>query len=322
MALNFSMNAGEPIQFSKEKQNDSSREEAGRFNGISSKLFRAYRPGDAVSGGDPLVSKSPLPFPAAPNPPVSNKRNDDLLDKQKNWIFVSPKDDKKADTNPFGTEESSLEEKKGVVGKFLEKPSLDRKSAGQVSESTRHSDELLGAFRPYGLGNRDENAENKDDSRAPVGSLQPQVLERSLANREGSEKSRLSEFWRDQFGPDANKLRAEKQSQLRQFENLFAPPNSSVVTSGTFGSVSEQNNFGIQSVRPLEGVGSRFNPNLPSAYSDSLRGTPNRILGSSTLPTPDINSRVFGASPLPRTSLEPVRSVSQPAVLPVPKRHF
>lgn len=287
-----------------------------------SKYFRPYRPGETVSGSDIFNSKAtPVLPPQAPSPPPSSSRSRELLDRQRNWIFLDG-DEKKPDATKeaLGVEGSSLEPRKSVITRFLE-----NKSGGETKTNLGETGEINSSLSAQPLTSSLkswEKNETQDDPRRSS-SLQPLPLERNLIGNV-AEKARSADLWRERFGVGAAQAREEKEAESRAFLDLFNSRSGVPAASGGITGLSDQNNFGGQPVNP----GNRgFGPApVSSGFTSSLdpfKEAPRRPLGgASVLTEPSFTSPAFGARPAPVLQQEAVKSVAQPAVLPFPKRSF
>jgi len=300
---------GEPIQFSNTDQKPDATQE--KKNSILQ--FRAYRPSQSVSRAPGIDEHTPMPAVPPPVVPSSrtSRQNQELLDRQKNWIFASPEDEKKTDSieDALGIDEFSLddEKSKSVVTKFLEnKQSKDSKSSDTKSNGwDKDQKKQFGGPQTFGLGNEKQN-QNGD-------SLQPDSLEKNF-NEPAMRELSLRALWKEQNGPGAEKMRDDKQIRMNEFQSLFnaqgAPP-----VGGGFNT--------LQSANPLSAPGDSFNRS-PTSFKapEPFRNIPRPVAGIGVSAPPDINTRVFGQSAARVPVPEPPRSIQQPGVLPVPKRRF
>lgn len=311
-------NADEPIYSTNSVKKSEST--ASEIQNQSSRFFRAYRPGETISGPNIFSPRAPGVVPRQGPPPSSSKRDDDRLDRQRNWIFLS-RDEKKPDPTKeaFGVEDSSLEGRKSVVTRYLEnKPASDLKT--NLGEKNELNPSLNSQPLTSGL-NSSVNNEMQNDPRR-TGSLQPQPLERNLTGS-AAERAKFSDLWRERLVGNQNQAREEKEAESKAFLNLFASRNSAPSSSGIT-ALSGQNNFGVQLVTPGERGSDRpSNPNAFTSSLDPFREAPRLpVGGSSILTEPTFSSRVFGPAPAPVLKQDAAKSVAQPAVLPFPKRHF
>ncbi len=300
----------EPIQFSNE--NPKPKAEAPALEKSKTlKFLRPYRPSNPFS--ESISLKSPSVTPAAPQPgsAPTNKRDDELLDRRRNWIFALPNDEKKSGLadETFGVNGTTLGDakSKGVVNRFL----TDKREKGSIAADGKKEKELGQPI--FGLGSEKETESKK-------GNLSQQEMRVREFSSSTAGQSKLSEFWREQQGSNAERLREEKQTRMKEFESLFGSPSSGTKSSGA-NLLDGQNNLGLQAATPSR-ASDRFNGNASSGSSDLFKTAPNSALGVSTAPRPDVNARVFGAS-APKASVpEPAKPVRQPAVLSIPKRRF
>jgi hypothetical protein len=337
--------AGEAIEFSGSQQKPGTNKTEQPVTGnlqsdFSSKIFRVYRPGETVSISDFLRPKPSLQTPQPVPPPSRSKRDEDLLDRQKNWMFLSPKDEDKSESAEDAlnvNQQNPFEPKKNALDRFLE----------TKSGSSLNGDKTFSAAPDFGgnsFGARNENGtslvpqvlfENpKNDkafSKLQVNSLQPQVLDRNSFDN-SSEKSRINNLWQNQFSQEAVRRRQEQQAQMKEFEGLFSSEvnsDSSAVSQNGYNIISSENLFGIQKTTTPNQRPDSFSSSAAASYSDPFKASfdtmsklPSAVLGSSTITSPGANSRQFSDPPPAQKSLEPVQSISQPAILPFPKRHF
>ncbi len=309
----------EPIQFSGgSKKSDEGKKTAENqkppsSTSLSSKLFRPYRPLQSVTG---LGTFNPQPFITAPQAPTAplGKHDGEALDRQKNWIFLRPDDEKKSDLTgkALGVRNNSLEPKKSVLTKFLEnKPVNDTKEdSDDKAEQAKSLKELL--FGP-------DNEKTKREGQS-IGSLQPQLLERDSRSLTISDKPSLADFWNDQNSPKANRLREEKDANMKQFESFFSQNVPASIAPG-FGVINGQNPLTAQ---PLTSVGpglERFNSSAPLGSLDAVKAAA-RSSSPAIAALPDVNNRLFGAGASSTRTPDIARPVAQPATLPFPKRHF
>lgn len=284
-----------------------------------SKFFRAYRPGETISGSDIFKPNAPI-TPPRQNPPSSTKRDEDLIDRQKNWIFLS-RDEKKPDATKevLGVEDLSFEGRKGAIARFLEnKPESDLKTnVGAKNEiNPGLTSQPLNSGLTSGLSEETQNDPRRSSS------LQPQPLERNLDGND-AERARFSDLWRERYGINSSQAREDKEAEAKAFRDLFSP--RSAATPGTgLTTLTGQNNFGVKLVTPDERGSTRpSNPNEFTSSLDPFKEAPRRpVGGSSILTEPSFTSRAFGPTAAPVLKTEAAKSVSQPAVLPFPKRRF
>jgi hypothetical protein len=269
--------------------------------------FRAYRPSDSISGSPRVNEHLPTPtVPVAP-PSRSSRQNQELLDRQKNWIFASPESEKKSDSakGAFGVDESLLDDEssKSVVTKFLE--NRESKDAKTRANEARDKDQRNGLSDSKVLGAWNDK-QNQDGN-----SLQQESFQKRFAEP-GPRELSLSGLWREQNNPSSDKAREEKRIQMNEFRNLFS--SQPVSSSGP-------NNPGLQPTDPFTSGGARYSTPFKTA-PEAVRSLPRAGGGASAATTPNINTRVFGPSAAPAPATQTPRFAPQPSVLPIPKRRL
>lgn len=315
----------EPIQFSNEKkpaESSSSQKESGAVQEkvSTSKFFRPYRPADTVSGSMSAPFSDPMMQPqSSPPPSRTSKKNEELMDRRRNWIFAQPGDDAKKGTaeEALGLDDFTSGGKKSqtMIGRFLENKKsddsklngLDRQRPGELKELGFQSD----ADHSEKPMKKEETKEAKAEP-ATQAALRAQAL-----SGFGAEQPRLAEIWMEQHGPDAKRIREQKQVMMNEFESLFGAAKQTAPAANGFG----QGNIGVQPISTLT-TGPGLSP-LPAAsqiaeQSRSVRAV--SVSGGSSLP--DVNSRLFGPSSVATPLPPPQRVESQPVNLPFPKRPF
>lgn len=272
--------------------------------------YRAYRPGDSIFKSSSVNLPSPtVPIPAPP--PHSSRKDLELLDREKNWIFVLPGDDKKSDATEdiLGTDKTFDNGKsKSVITKFLENrggegTSLDAKANGFKEQRLKD----FGASPAFNLGNQKQIG--------PEALSQPGARPENLFGASGP-PSGLVERWQELHSPRAEKMREEKRVQMNEFEGLFSSQSLANVNGNPL-----QNNLNSQAGTVSSSALDPFNRNTPPA-SDAFRNPARPMAGASLSTEPNINTRVFGSPVAAAPAAEPVRRIQQPAILPIPKRHF
>ncbi|MEO5801993.1 MAG: hypothetical protein ABIR24_00565 [Verrucomicrobiota bacterium] len=223
---------------------------------------------------------------------------------------MTPENEKKADSaeEVLGIDENALDgQSKSIVTQFLENKKSNDSKAGEANEWDKDQKKQFGKEKNFGLGNE---RQNRND-----GSLQPNSEEKNFGGPR--EELSLPQLWRDQHSPRAEKMREEKQVRMNEFQGLFKSQSVAPVPQG----FNAQNNLNLQSGGSPSGSGVSFNRSAPTPYN-SVKNPPRAPAGVSPLGLPNINTRVFGQSAAPIAVPEPVRSASQPAVLPLPKRRL
>ncbi len=277
----------------------------------SSKIFRPYLPSNPFSDASEFAPP-PSSLPTAPprGAPFSSKRNEERIDRQKNWIFASPdKPEESASVEElFGAGGMMNERKsKGVVNDFL--------TRGRENVLKNQDDKEWDVFNlptDYGLGNEQVKSAN------PLS--RGEILDRYREqNRSGFsvEQNKLSQRWREQTS--SARAREDRQTSMQDFENLFHPSESAAMKgNGLFG--LDQNNLGSPAASASRGVPDRFNPGAPNSSSDPFRSGPRGVASAGITERPDVNTRVFGSSVNPLPKEEVRKPERQPAVLNIPKR--
>ena len=316
----------EPIQFSNEKkpaESSSSQKESGAVQEkvSTSKFFRPYRPADTVSGSmtapflDPMIQ-----LQSSPSPSRTSKQNEELMDRRRNWIFAQPGDDAKKGTaeEALGIDDFTSGGKKSqtMIGRFLEnKKSDDSKLNGLDRQRPGELKELGFQFD----ADRNEKKIKKEETKEAKGEPATQAALRAQAlSGFGAEQPRLVEIWMEQHGPDAKRIREQKQVMMNEFESLFGAAKQTAPAANGFG---QGNNLGVQPISTLT-TGPGLNP-LPAASQIAEQSRSVRAISVSGGPTlPDVNSRLFGPSSVATPLPPPQRVESQPVNLPFPKRPF
>ncbi len=315
----------EPIQFSTEKkpvESSSSKKESGAVEDKTgtSKFFRPYRPADTVSGSMDTPFSAPMTQPQSSPPPFrSSKQNEAMMDRRRNWIFAQPGDDVKKGTaeEALGIDDFTSGGKKSqtMIGRFLEnkKPDdsklngMDRHRPGELKELGFQSE----------VGFNEQKFQNEEPKETKPGVVTPSALRAQSLSGFGAEQSRLAEIWMEQHGPDAKRIREQKQVMMNEFESLFGSAKQTTPIANGLG----QGNIGVQPILPLA-PGSGLNP-LPAASQIAEQSRSARALSASGTPTlSDVNSRLFGPSSVATPLPAPQRVESQPIILPFPKRRF
>jgi hypothetical protein len=198
---------------------------------------------------------------------------------------------------------------KSVLTKFLEnKQPVDATSPeANVKAFNKNDSKNFAGPQIFGLGNEKRNG--------PGTGGQPVTRPENSMGSSGAPLS-LSERWQEIHGPRAEKAREEKRVRMNEFEKLF---NSQSSVSGNGGLTTLQNNLGLQPTTPVASELDSFNRNAPSS---GLRPPARPLSGASSSAQPGINTRVFGSTTTVAPAPEPPRTVTQPAVLPIPKRRF
>lgn len=286
--------------------------------------FRAYRPADSifnssgVQGPDP--GAIPIPRPSAPS---ISRQDSERLDREKNWIFLRPGDEKQQTVEELlGVAMPTIDDgkAKGLVEKFLENKQTPEPSRSNKS-GTMNFLFSNGSTVPV-FGTRQNSAFGNN----PVSGLRAwdqsvSGWEAPTGNNGGGQMS-LAERWQALHQPGAEKALENRRTQMNEFENLF---NSQNIAQNFGGLNALPNSFGTPAPNSPSSDLNPFN----RAFGNNERTSPDesRILQrpfstANPLSQPSINERVFGASAAPLPTPEPQRSVSQPAMLPIPKRHF
>ncbi|MEO6035962.1 MAG: hypothetical protein ABIQ35_11965 [Verrucomicrobiota bacterium] len=287
---------------------------------LPSKFLRPYRPGENILESDIFKKQGSTDLPRQAPPPPSTKKNDELLDRQKNWIFIS-RDEKKSDSakEAIGVDEISPEARKSVITQFLE-----NRSAANSKTNFGSRNEINSSLSPQPLTSdlKSGFAGEKPNDVRRSGSLQPQPLDRDLSGTD-AQKAKFADLWRERFGINQSQAREEKEADSKAFLNLFNS-RSSVPVAGGIIAVSGPNKFGVQPLSPGDpGAALSTDANAFTSSLDPFKEAPRRpVGGSSILTEPSFTSRAFGPGPAAVLKQEAPKSVSQPAVLPFPKRHF
>lgn len=271
--------------------------------------FRAYRPSESIFKSKSMDVPSPsVPAPAPPSTRTS-KEIRELQDRQKNWILVLPGDEEKTDSmedllevNP-GTLDN---ESKSVLTKFLENKSSVTPTEADGNSFNKNDSRNSAGPPIFGLGNEKRNGFGTFGQ--PVNRFENPV------GNSGAPLS-LSERWQQMHGAGAEKAREEKRVQMSEFENLFKSQSGGVGNNlNTF-----QSNLGLQTPEPTASGLNSLNRNPPAS---GLRNPVRTLPGANPATSPNINARVFGTDTTVAPTPEPPRQVTQPGVLPIPKRRF
>lgn len=303
--------ADEPVLPAKEEKTDKPATELNKKNILG---YRAYRPSDSIFRSRNIDVPGPtLSVPVAP-PPRTSKQDLEYLDRQKNWIFVRPGDEKKSATAEelLGTDALKFDDRqsKSVVMRFLEnKPARDPRATGANS-----------GINIYGF-NRNEPKDpanpqpfersKKTDADGPLG-MRPE----NTAAATGAPLS-LAERWQELQGPRSEKMREENRARMNEFESLFGPQN---IVSGNGGFGTLQNNLSSQPTSSAVDDFKTFNRN--TAAPTGFRNPARPVSGATFLGQPDAANSPFNPSSTVTPRSEPPKKVGQPAVLPIPKRNF
>lgn len=301
----------ESVQSSSEtpaaKEETSAQEKGKSYN-----LLRPYRPFNPFSTSFSVKPKMAPPSSAGQTP-AATKRDDELIDRQKNWIFATPKEqsaDERAADALGGDAWSFGSRSKGVVNQFL----TQSREKGQPTPADEKNEEK---FSPqFGLGREKKPEVNSLTAHLP----QDDARERRF-NSYSDRETQAAEFFRDQKSAAGERLRDDKELRMKEFEGLFGARGDDGKSTGP-GLFGENNTSGFKPASSSRGPVSLFNPGGFSSSSDPFKPAPRSAPGASTVVRPDINTRTFGVSAAPVPTPAPQRSVSQPAVLPIPKRHF
>lgn len=281
----------------------------------SPKLFRPYLPFNPFSDTSKFAPPpSSLPTTPSQNTPPSTRRNDELIDRQKNWIFAAPeKPDEQSESveGLFGVGGMSNDKKsKGVIYEFL--------TRGRENVPAIKDDKDAGLFNlppVYGLGNERENNANPLSRVDILDRYREQNLSEFSA-----EQNKLSQRWREQA--TTARAREDRQSNLQEFESLFRPSTAAALNGNgnrLFG--IDQNILGSPAAAASRsGVPDRFDPRAPNSSSDAFRSAPRGVASAGLTERPDINSRVFGSSVNPPPKVEERKPERQPANLTIPRR--
>jgi hypothetical protein len=301
--------SAEPTHSSKQALTNKPADSPEKKNILS---FRAYRPSESDFRSPSLNVPAPAIPPSATPSPRTSRQEREFLDRQKNWIFVLPGDDKTGDSaeDILGVEPTTFDEgkSKSVVTKFLENRREDLMS-GANGNGNKNDSKNFAEPQIFGVGNEKPNA---------FGAWgQLKTGSENLPGNHGAQLS-LAERWQELHGPQSEKAREEKRVRMNEFEQLFN--NSQSVSAGNGGLTILQNNLSPASSASASSDLNILNRNSPASPSGL------RNLGSLSGPNPStqpgINTRVFGSSAAPASIPQPRRTVTQPAVLPIPKRHF
>ncbi len=325
ISVGLSTVLAEPIQFSNEQKPSpgaaAKKEAVATEEKVpTSKFFRPYRPADTVSGSVESPFSTPVVQPQSSAPPSRTSRQaDDLLDRRRNWIFAEPGDGGKKQTadEALGIDDFATGSKKsqGVIGRFLESKKqidpkangLDRNRPGALKELGFHTE----------VGFDDDQRFQKEEIKETKASAGPQQSLRVPGlSGVGAEQSRLAEIWMEQHGPEAKRIREEKQMRMNEFESLFGPTGQTAPGVNSLSDVGAQQ--AISPLSPSSGLNT-----LPPVSQIPEPSRSARALSVSSGPTlPDVNARVFGPSSVGTPLPQPQRVQSQPAILPFPKRRF
>jgi len=285
-----------------------------------SRFFRPYRPGETIGGSDILNSRSSTPARYQNPAPPSSKRTDELLDRQRNWIFLTG-DEKEPDPTKeaFGVDESSLEARKSVITRFLENKPADELTTnlGQTGEikSSLSMQPVTSSWNSW------LESEAQDEPRRG-GSLQPVPLERNLSGS-AAERAKFADVWRERYGVNSSEAREEKLAESKAFLDLFNSRSGAPASVGITGFSDPAISGGALGVPGGRGVGPVPNPGSFTSSLDPFREAPRPIVGGSSILTePGFNSKVFNPTAAPVLKQEAPKPVAQPAVLPFPKRAF
>jgi hypothetical protein len=287
--------------------------------------YRAYRPSDSIFKSSGMNTPGPaMQMPSVP-PPTPSKQDRELLDRQKNWIFLRPGDEKQASAEDiFGVGAATIDDGRatGLVARFLEnKPSTEPNSV--VGKPNALNGMQPNSFTPqvFGIGSANGNAPSLRAWDAPVSKY-----DTFTAGNVGIQKS-LADQWQELHGQNSEQFREQKQARMSEFENLFGAPNISQGNAalGTPGFGALPNPLATPapatpSLNQLDPFTRGMRPD-----SDGLSGyrNPARSLADANpLQQPSITARVFGRPAELAPAPAPTRDVSQPAILPIPKRHF
>jgi len=271
--------------------------------------FRAYRPPESFLGSQKI--NVPTPPVQVPLDQRTVRQNREQLDRQKNWVFALPDDDKNSGKaeNIFDLDAGNS---KSVLVRFLEnKPKAKSTFSPDLNANGFNPNALrnFGAAQMPGLGSEKPKGLNAWD--------QPSMRPENSIGGSGAMLS-LGERWQELSIPRSQKTPEEKQAEMKMFESLFVPQNN-VVNNG--GLTSLGNNFGSPMTAPVESrdlSAFKVTPSAPGGI-----GIPTTVLpGANPSAQPDVNTRAFGPSALPAPAPVPQRNVSQPLMLPIPKRHF
>ncbi|MEP6662493.1 MAG: hypothetical protein ABJC04_02410 [Verrucomicrobiota bacterium] len=270
-------------------------------------LMPSYRPGDTLSGRSNNRMVAP---PLSAPPPVmraKTARELEAADREKNWIFLKPGEQKKEEIPGF---DPILRDKtpKSVVMQFLENQEL---STPVPSGRTNNSFGEHSSFDPiFNLDDQTTKSENR------LGSSPRKSFEYQLPTY-GATEVKLADFMREQRELHSNKDRQEKADTLQAYENLFKPSGASSSSGESFSSLNNPDIFGQ---RP-SALPSRLTP-LDGSPSPLAQAPLRPFAGIPGAANPDPGTRVFGVSSAPVPAAPPSRPVQQPSVLPSPKRKF
>lgn len=285
--------------------------------------FRAYRPGDSIfrngSGDAPAIAPRLSPPPA----PRISRQEMERLDREKNWIFLSPKDADRSETPEeiLGVDSflSGSEKSKSALTRFLENKPADETSLRRTEPLNRFG------FDP----SRNQNLA------APFSPGQPDFMangrkglsqfESQFGNNSAASQSAPGQAW---SSPAAEKARNDRRQKMAAFESLFAPLNPGLNSSISSPLITD-NIFSLPGANPNSPPRNNELFERPSMISRSspLQNDPLQIPvpgGSRNplTPEPTANMRAFGPSAAPAPTPEPPRSVSRPVTLPIPRRNL
>lgn len=289
--------------------------------GKPSKIFRPYLPSNPFSDKAKFNPGPVAPVAPPQGAPFSSKRNEESLDRQRNWIFAQPEDADKSEKSEAVEDMFSAgafpdeEKSKSVVKQFLmNEREREAKWLDEKEESSFSMEPTFGSGAEF---------QNRNDGKRGI--LQNDPLDPTRDRKVSginAEQSKLAEMWRDQYSPSAIRQRENRQANMSQFENLFRPQSSGPSTGNGLGALG-QVGFGVQPSAQSRGIGEQFNPNAPASLSDRFGQAPRGgAPGAGGLERPDVNSRVFGSS---ATTTQPVENRvpdRPPVVLQIPKRKF
>lgn len=287
--------------------------------------YRAYRPSDSIFKSSGMNTPGPvMQMPSAP-PPTISKQDRELLDRQKNWIFLRPGDEKQASAEDiFGVGAATIDDGRatGLVAKFLEnKPSTEPNSV--VGKPNALNGLQPNSFSPqiFGVESANGNAPSLRAWDAPVSKY-----DTFPAGNVGIQKS-LADQWQELHGLNSEKFREQKQARMSEFENLFGAQNISQGNAafGTpgFGALPNP----LATPAPATPSLNQLDPFTRGTRPDSdglsgYRNPARSLADANPLQQPSVNGRIFGRSAELAPAPTPMRDVSQPVNLPIPKRHF
>ena len=207
--------------------------------------FRAYRPPESPFGFEKINVPTP-PVQTPPNQRIG-RQNQEALDRQRNWIFVLPGDEKNSGNaeNIFNLDDGKS---KSVLTRFLEnKPATGSTLSPSINASgfnpnangfNQHEYKNVGFPQMSGLGSEKPKGLNAWD--------QP-VMHSQNSLGDGGAMLSLGERWRELRIPRSQKTPEEKQAEMKVFESLFVPQNNGANNGGL---TPLGNNFGAPMVAP------------------------------------------------------------------------